>query len=221
MRSILRARRHDVRIGRVDAVDVGVDLAGIGVERGRDRDAGGVAAAAAERRDVALLVDALEPGDHRDLAGGERVLDRLAVDRHDPRARERAVRHDLALVAEERARLAAGGADRERDEADRDLLAGRDDHVDLAVVRILLELAGELEQAVGLARHRGHDDRDLVALALRREAARRDVLHAVDGPDRGPAVFLDDQHGGSRSTMPARCLSWSCFRRFPSSGKGR
>ena len=58
----------DVRIGGVDAVDVGVDLADVGLERGGDRDAGGVGAAAAERGDVAVLVDALEAGDDGDLA---------------------------------------------------------------------------------------------------------------------------------------------------------
>ena len=59
---------HDARIGRVDAVDVGVDLALVGLERGGERDAGRVGAAAAERRDVAVGVDALEAGDDDDRA---------------------------------------------------------------------------------------------------------------------------------------------------------
>ena len=41
---------HDPRVGREDALDVGVDLADIGVERGRERDRRRVRAAAAERR---------------------------------------------------------------------------------------------------------------------------------------------------------------------------
>ena len=43
-------------------------------------------------------------------------------------------------MAEERARLAAERADRERDETDRDLLAGRHDDVDLAVVVVIVDL---------------------------------------------------------------------------------
>ena len=37
---------HDARVGGEDAVDVGVDLADIGVQRGRQRDGGGVRSAA-------------------------------------------------------------------------------------------------------------------------------------------------------------------------------
>ena len=73
---------HEARVGGVDAVHVGVDLAvdidaaarAIGCRRGScfiDRgqgDGGGVRAAAAERRDVVVLVDALEAGDDDDLA---------------------------------------------------------------------------------------------------------------------------------------------------------
>ena len=44
---------HDPRVGRVDAGDVGVDLADLGAERGGDGDRARVRAAAAERRDVA------------------------------------------------------------------------------------------------------------------------------------------------------------------------
>ena len=60
---------HDARIGGVDAVDIGVDVAAIGLDRGGDRHRAGVGAAAAERGDAAgRRVDALEAGDHRDLA---------------------------------------------------------------------------------------------------------------------------------------------------------
>ena len=44
----------DPRIGRVDAVDVGVDVAAVGLERRRQRHRRGVRAAAAERRDAAV-----------------------------------------------------------------------------------------------------------------------------------------------------------------------
>ena len=62
-----RVRDH-ARVGGVDAVHVAVDLARLRVERGRQRDRGGVGAAAAERRDLALVRDALVAGDDHDLA---------------------------------------------------------------------------------------------------------------------------------------------------------
>ena len=63
----LRASGHDARVGGVDAVDVGVDLAA-GVERRGERDGGGVGAAAADRGDVHRLGEALEAGDDDDPA---------------------------------------------------------------------------------------------------------------------------------------------------------
>ena len=74
--------RHHARVGGVDAVDVGVDVAAVGLDRGGDRHRRGVGAAAAERGDAAgVLVDALEAGDHRDLLALLEALDQLgAVD---------------------------------------------------------------------------------------------------------------------------------------------
>ena len=130
----LARRADDVGVGGVDAVDVGVDLAGVGLERGRHGDRRGVRAAAAQRGDVAVLVDALEPGDDRDLAGLERGVDGARVDVLDARARERAVGEDAHLVPQQRDGAAALGLDGQRQQADRDLLAGRGDDVQLALV---------------------------------------------------------------------------------------
>src|SRR5581483_3208606 len=70
--------RADAGIGRVDAIDVGEDLADVGAHRGRDRHRARVGAAPPERRDVPLLVDALEARDHDDLPRVERRRDPLA-----------------------------------------------------------------------------------------------------------------------------------------------
>ena len=60
---------HDARVGGEDAVDIGVDLADVGIHRGGERDGGRVGAAAAERGDVlGVRADALEAGDDRDVA---------------------------------------------------------------------------------------------------------------------------------------------------------
>ena len=83
-RELPRAR-DDARVGGVDAFDVGVDLAHVGAERGRQRDRGGVGAAAAERGDVLARRHALEAGDDRDLARRERLADAVGPDLDDLR----------------------------------------------------------------------------------------------------------------------------------------
>src|SRR5205807_2402085 len=55
------------RISGVNAVDVGVDFTGVGLEHGSQRDGGGVAAAAAQRSDVEIFVDALKTGGDDDV----------------------------------------------------------------------------------------------------------------------------------------------------------
>src|ERR1041385_3460238 len=54
---------NDTRIGCVNTVDIGEDIAAFGVERGGKRDRRGIGAAAAERRPAAARADPLEPGD--------------------------------------------------------------------------------------------------------------------------------------------------------------
>ena len=75
---------HDARVGGEDAVDVGVDLAHVGIERRGERDGGGVGAAATERGDVlGGLRDALEAGDDRDRTLGDGRLDAAGGDVDD------------------------------------------------------------------------------------------------------------------------------------------
>ena len=81
---------HEPRVGGVDAADVGEDLAAVGPERGGQRDRGRVAAAAPERRDLAVSMAAgalaLEPGDDDDLAALELGADAARLDAGDARA---------------------------------------------------------------------------------------------------------------------------------------
>ena len=97
---------HEARIGREDAVDVGVDLADVGVEHGRQGDGGRVAAAAAERGDVEVFVDALEAGRDDDLAVVEQLLHALGRDRLDAGLGVGAIGADADLAAGEADRLA-------------------------------------------------------------------------------------------------------------------
>ena len=77
---------HHARIGGVDAVHVGVDLALVGLQRRGQRHRRGIRAAAAERGDVALAVDPLEARDHRHAARSKIAAQARFVDRVDARA---------------------------------------------------------------------------------------------------------------------------------------
>ena len=66
---------NDARVGGVDAVDVRVNLTFVGFQRGRERNARRIGAAAAERGDISGFVDTLESGDddHAPRRRGRRV----------------------------------------------------------------------------------------------------------------------------------------------------
>ena len=92
--------RDDARIGRIDAVDVGIDVAAAGLDRGGDGDGAGVRAAAAERRDAAgLLVNPLKAGDDRDFAARLETLDQSARRRCRGCAPTRASRRSGSALA--------------------------------------------------------------------------------------------------------------------------
>ena len=82
---------HDVRVGGVHAVDIGVDLAHVRLQRRRQRDRGEVGAAPPERRDLVLVREPLESGNDRDLAGVERPPHAIGIDLGDPRLRVRVI----------------------------------------------------------------------------------------------------------------------------------
>jgi hypothetical protein len=99
--------RDDARIGGEDAVHVGVDLARVGAERGRERDGGRVGPAAPEGRDVVLGRDALEARDEHDLVLVESFVDPGSPHLDDLRLAVNGVRDDACLGAGERDRLQA------------------------------------------------------------------------------------------------------------------
>ena len=63
MRVELAGLRHDARVGRVDAVDIGIDVAAIGIQRRGQRDRRGIRPAAAQCGDA--VVAARCPGSRR------------------------------------------------------------------------------------------------------------------------------------------------------------
>ena len=183
--------RHHPRVGGVDAVHVGVDVAARGLDRGRDRDRRGIGAAAAERGDAAgVLVQALEAGDHRDLAALLEAGDQLAaVDGEDARRAVRVGGDDRKLPALPGAGVDADAFQHDREQPGGDLLAGGDHGVVFAGVVQGGGVAAPAHQLVGLAGHGGDHDGDLVAgvdLAL---DVLRDIADSVEIGDRGSAEF--------------------------------
>ena len=122
--------RHDARIGGVDAVDVGVDVAAVGVKRRGQRHRRSVRAAAAERRHaVGLGANALEAGDDCDLALGEACDDPDAVDAGDARRAVRVVGRQRDLPALPGARVEPHAFQDDGEQAGGDEFARGDDRV--------------------------------------------------------------------------------------------
>jgi hypothetical protein len=187
---------HDPRIGRVHAVHVRVDLALVGLERRRQRDARGIGAAAPERGDVVVVVDALEAGDDDHVSIHQVAADAFLLDGEDACLGERGVGDDRNLPAGIAPRLEPDSLQGERQQPDRHLLAGRGNDVELARAGIGVQLPREPEQAVGLARHRGGHDHQLVALGGEAGHTARDLADSLDAAHGGSAVLLDDQRHG-------------------------
>src|SRR5271169_3962718 len=184
---------NDAWIRGIDAVDIGVDLTLVGFQCGGERDTRGIRAATAQRRDIALGVDALEAGNDHNRPLGKVLAQRRDVDVKNTRLGECAVGQDAHLPAGVALRLQAQFMQGDGEQADRHLLAGRGDYVELARIGTRGELAGEREEAVGFATHRRHHDHKLVPLAMEPGDAPGDVLYPFGAPNRRAAVFLHDQ----------------------------
>ena len=183
---------HEPRIGREHAVDVGVNLAGVGIEHGRQGHGRRIAAAAAERRDVEVFVDPLEAGRDDDLAVVEQLLHPLGRDRLNAGLRVRAVGADADLAAREAHGLGPQRMDRHRHQRDAHLLAGREEHVHLAAGRVVGDLLGEVDEHVGLMPHRADDHHDLVAILLRTNGPPSRHTNLFRISDTRAAEFLND-----------------------------
>ena len=194
----LAGLRNEARVGREDALDVGVDLARVGSERGRERDRGGVRAAPAERRHLVRGRDALEAGDEHDRALGERFVDPPRADLEHLRACVVGVGDDARLRAGERDRGVAEVVDRHRGERARDPLPDREQHVELARVRGGRDLVGELDEVVGRRAHRREDADDVVPRLACGNEPLRDRLQPLRPLDGRAAELLDEETHGEK-----------------------
>ena len=183
----------DTRVGGIDAIDVGVNLAFVGVQGGGKGDGGGIGAATAEGGDVAVFVHALKSGDDDDFACIQIAADVVAVDAFDARFHEGAVGEDFYLAAGVRHRRYAAFFDGDGEQGDADLFAGGHQHVHFARAGTLVDVVRECDEAVGFAAHRRDGDDDVVPRFLCGDAFFGDVFDALHRAHRGAAVFLYDQ----------------------------
>ena len=190
----LAGLRHEPRVGGEDAVDVRVDLAGVGAERSGQRGRGQVGAAPAERRDVqARGRDALEAGHEDDLVLVERLVDPARAHLDDLRLAVRRVGDDPGLRAGERDRVVAEVGDRHRDERARDALADRDQHVQLPRLRFRRDLVRERDELVRVLPHGGDDADHAPAAQLRLDEPGRDTPDLLRVGDRCAAELHHDE----------------------------
>ena len=185
--------RADPGVGGEDAGDVRVDLADRGAERGRERDRGGIGAAAAERRDVeAVAGDPLEPGDEDDAVGLERLADAVGANLEDPGLGVGRVGDDPRLRAGERDGGVAHVVNRHRAERAGDPLADREQHVHLALVGTLGDLVGHGDEVVGGLPPRREHGHDLVARFARGHDPLRGAAQVLGlGDGRAPELHDD------------------------------
>ena len=192
-----RASGTTARIGRVDAVHVGVDLAGLRPQHRRQGHGRGVAAAAAKRRDVVRLVDPLKTRRNDDVPLVQRLVNPLGRDRTDPGFRVSAVGDDADLRPGQADRLVPQRMDRHRHQRDAHLLAGRKQHVHLAGGRLVGDLFGQVDQQVGVLAHRADDHHHLMALLLGTDGLSRRGEDLLAVGNAGAAKLLDDNGHGN------------------------
>jgi hypothetical protein len=191
---------------------VGVDLAPVGAQLGRERDRRGVRAAAAEGRDLGGVdvargggvVEAverrdahpLEARDDDDLAAADLGPDPAGVDARDARLAVAPVRRDARLGTGEAERRDAHRVERHRHQGGALVLAGGQQDVELPRVRIVRDPGREGEQLVGRVTHRGHDDDEVTPVRALAGDPAGDPLDPLRSCDRRPAELHDDERVG-------------------------
>ena len=185
----------DARVRRVDPLDVRVDLATAGAQGRGKRNGGRVRAAPAEGRRLGELhrrrARALEAGHDDDTPGSHLGPDARRVDPRDPRPAIGAVRRDAGLGAGQADRCHAQRVERHGDERRALVLAGRQQHVQLARVGLLVDRGGQGKQLVRRVAHRGDDDAQVGAFGTGPGDPARDAADPV-GVRHGRAAELHD-----------------------------
>ncbi len=184
---------HHARISGVNTVHIGIDLALIGLECGRERDTGGVRTAASERGDVAFLVHALETGDDHHAALIQVLVDAPGINVLNACFAESTIGTNVYLMAGIGAGRATDPGQRHGKQRNGGLLAGSEQHIELARGWDVTHRFGQLDEAVGLAAHGGNHNHNVMALCAHPRHLFSNGSNAVRTSDGRAAVLLDDQ----------------------------
>lgn len=110
-----------------------------------------------------MLVDTLETCDHHHAAGLEVATDFLIVDLQDARLVVRAVGEDPHLVTGVGHRRNTALDQGHGQQGDGHLLAGGDDHIQFTRNRLIADLLGQVDQAIGFTAHRRQYNHQVIA----------------------------------------------------------
>ena len=178
---------------------------------------------------AAVGAQALEPGHDDDLAVGQLGPDAGRVDVGDPGLAVAAVGADPGLGAGQADRRDAERVEGHRDERRALVLAGREEHVELARIGLVGDRGGEAEELVGRVAHRAHDDDEVGSGRPLPGDPPGDALDPIRPGDRRAAELLHHEGGlhqggivaaGSRSSARTGRAPWSGWRtNGPRSGR--
>jgi 2-polyprenyl-6-hydroxyphenyl methylase/3-demethylubiquinone-9 3-methyltransferase len=194
---------HDARIGRIDPIHIGINIAAIRLQRRRQRHGGGVGAAPPQRGDAVIRADALKPGHHGNLALPHALDQLIALDALDPRLAVLAIGLHRDLPALPGARVLPQLLQGDGGEAGGDLLAGGNHRVVFPRVEERREGLAIADELVGHPGHGGDDDRHLMALVGLGLHPPRHIPDPVEIGDRGAAEFHHDTRHASLKSWRA------------------
>ena len=209
---------HPAGIGGVDAVHVGIDLTFVGAQHRRDRDRGGVATSAPQRRHVAVFVDTLEARNQDDAVLVQLPADALGGDGFDPCRAVGAIRIQFDLPAGQTDGGQAHFFQLHGHEGDGDLFADGEQHVHLPLGRIGIDLSCLFDQVVRGVTLGGEHDDDLVSGAISVGDDAGDALDLRGVRNGASAVFLNNQHCITSPYLCGACLRASIILRAEKCG---
>jgi len=190
---------HDSWVGGEDAFDVGVDLAGIGVQASRQRHRCRIRASSPQRRDLAggegSVGRTLEAGHDDDTAPLDLAPHTRGVDVGDAGTTVAGVGADARLRAGQRDGLDALRVQCHGHERATHVLTGGQQQVHLARIWLVSDGRRELGQMIGGVTHRADHDHEVGAFTAITCDPSRDMTDALGVGQRRAAVFLDDESG--------------------------
>ena len=187
--------RNDPRIGRMNPVDVGVDLASTAgtasFQRGRKCHCSRIRSAAANRRDFTDWRNPLKSSHHRDAAFIDQVVETSGLDRENSGPTVRLVGTNSRFTAAKRNCRNASVLEGDRHHGGAGKFAGGQKQIQRAGIRIRAQRMGEFDQLISRLPHRGNDYDHPVTRTHCLGHAVRTIRQPCRIRQRRPTEFLD------------------------------